>query len=92
MTKKNTASSALQKTTEWLDTNTNAEKAEYEDKLKHLEEVCHPIMMKMHPGAQDADSNGSADQFSTASGMSGAGTGSANTSDSGKHPTIEEVD
>merc|ERR1712139_35400 len=73
---KKTVDTALQKAIEWLDQNQNAEKAEYEDKLKHLEEVCHPIMMKIHPGANtDAGVNADA-----AAGMAGAGTGSTDAS------------
>merc|ERR1711918_5914 len=61
---KTTVDSEVLKATEWLDANPNPEKAEYEDKLKQLEEVCHPIMMKMHP-------NSTADAHSAAAGMSG---------------------
>lgn len=35
----------------WLDANTLAEKEEYEHKLKELENVCRPVMTKMHGGA-----------------------------------------
>merc|ERR1712100_296759 len=69
---KKTVDTALQRAIDWLDQNQNAEKAEYEDKLKHLEEVCHPVMMKMHPGASgDMGADASA-----AAGMPGTGTGS----------------
>ncbi|XP_063704472.1 heat shock 70 kDa protein cognate 2-like [Culicoides brevitarsis] len=38
----------------WLDANTLAEKEEYEHRLKELQKVCSPIMMKLHQagGAQ----------------------------------------
>lgn len=32
----------------WLDSNTLADKEEYEHQLKELENVCRPIMTKMH--------------------------------------------
>jgi len=32
----------------WIDSNTLAEKEEYEDKLKGLQQTCQPVMMKMH--------------------------------------------
>lgn len=35
----------------WLDNNTLADKEEYEHHLKELENVCRPIMTKMHGGA-----------------------------------------
>ncbi|XP_065170943.1 heat shock protein 70 A1-like [Atheta coriaria] len=36
---------------QWLDNNQTAEKDEYEDKLKELQKVCSPIMVKLHQGA-----------------------------------------
>nr|UTH79105.1 heat shock protein 70-2 [Protohermes costalis] len=35
----------------WLDSNTLAEKDEFEGKLKELQKECSPIMMKLHQGA-----------------------------------------
>lgn len=35
---------------QWLDSNTLAEKEEYDDKLKELQRICSPIMMKIHQG------------------------------------------
>nr|AFJ20626.1 heat shock protein 70 [Nilaparvata lugens] len=35
----------------WLETNTQAEKDEFEDKLKELQKECTPIMTKIHQGA-----------------------------------------
>ncbi|XP_014239186.1 heat shock 70 kDa protein cognate 2-like [Cimex lectularius] len=37
-------------TLSWLDSNTLAEKDEFEDKLKDLQKVCSPIMTKLHQG------------------------------------------
>lgn len=34
----------------WLDGNQLAEKDEFEDKLKELQKICSPIMMKLHQG------------------------------------------
>ncbi|XP_023163674.1 heat shock 70 kDa protein cognate 2 [Drosophila hydei] len=36
----------------WLDSNTLAEKEEYEHHLKECQNVCNPIMSKMHTGGQ----------------------------------------
>ncbi|KAK9505059.1 hypothetical protein O3M35_009208 [Rhynocoris fuscipes] len=38
-------------TLSWLDSNSLAEKDEFEDKLKELQSVCSPIMTKLHQGA-----------------------------------------
>ncbi|GLV44214.1 Heat shock protein 70 cognate 2 [Carabus blaptoides fortunei] len=38
----------------WLDANSLAEKEEFDDKLKELQKVCSPIMMKLHQGAAPA--------------------------------------
>lgn len=35
----------------WLDSNTQAEKDEYEYKLKELQKECSPIMVKLHQGS-----------------------------------------
>merc|ERR1712139_550372 len=45
---KKTIHGAVSKAIEWLDQNQNAEKAEYETKLKELEDICNPIMAKMY--------------------------------------------
>lgn len=41
-------------TLSWLDSNSLAEKEEFEDKLKALQQTCTPIMTKLHqaPGAK----------------------------------------
>jgi L1 cell adhesion molecule like protein len=81
-----TIENAIQNTISWLDKNQNAEKAEYETKLKELEEVCRPVMTKMYPGGTEAGSD------PTAAGMPGAGTSYSSGGDKNKGPTIEEVD
>merc|ERR1712196_144802 len=45
-----TIEEAVRKTIEWLDQNQDAEKAEYEEKLKELENLCNPIITKMYQG------------------------------------------
>merc|ERR1711959_392373 len=45
---KSTIDDAVSKAIEWIDKNNSAEKAEYEAKLKELEDICNPIMAKMH--------------------------------------------
>ncbi|CAN7946457.1 unnamed protein product [Ixodes pacificus] len=35
----------------WIDRNTLAEKDEYDDKMKDMQQVCAPIMTKLHQGA-----------------------------------------
>ncbi|EDS40616.1 heat shock protein 70 B2 [Culex quinquefasciatus] len=61
----------------WLDTNTLAEKDEFEHRLKDCQRVCGPIMAKMHQGGGGAGEGGAT--------AGGAATG-------GKGPTVEEVD
>nr|ADL27420.1 heat shock protein 70 [Chironomus riparius] len=61
----------------WLDSNTLAEKEEFEDHLKDVQRVCGPIMAKMHGGAG-------------AQKAGGCGAQSGQRAYSG--PTVEEVD
>nr|UNE55959.1 heat shock 70 kDa protein cognate 2 [Paroster macrosturtensis] len=42
----------------WLDSNSLAEKEEFEDKLKELQKDCAPIMLKLHQGAQGQGGKG----------------------------------
>jgi L1 cell adhesion molecule like protein len=42
----------------WLDSNTLAEKDEYEDKLKELQREVGPIMMKLHQSSSGSGSGG----------------------------------
>lgn len=41
----------------WIDRNTLAEKDEYDDKMKDMQQVCTPIMTKLHQGAGQAPPN-----------------------------------
>lgn len=63
----------------WLDSNTLAEKEEFEDHLKDLQRVCGPIMAKMHGAGQQQPGQGQAN--------GGGGPGNGH-----KGPTVEEVD
>lgn len=45
---KNQVIEACKKALTWLDSNTLAEKEEYEHKMKELQNECQPIMMKLH--------------------------------------------
>lgn len=63
----------------WLDSNTLAEKEEFEDHLKDLQRVCGPIMAKMHSAGQQQPGQGQAN--------GGGGPGNGH-----KGPTVEEVD
>ena len=78
-TNKKTVNDAVSKAIEWLDQNQNAEKAEYETKLKELENVCNPIMAKMYQSGATPENMPNA-----ASGSYGDNTN--------KGPTFEEVD
>lgn len=49
---------ALKEATEWLDDNQNAEKEDYDEKMKDLEDVCNPVIKKVYEksGASSANS------------------------------------
>ena len=47
---------------EWLDENQQAEKDEYEDKRKELEQVAMPIMSKLHQGGNPGAQSGGQQQ------------------------------
>lgn len=76
-------STVLEKCTEtvkWLDSNTTAEKEEYEYKLQELTKLCSPIMTKMHQqGAGDGNGPRASNYGQQ---MGGSYNG----------PTVEEVD
>ncbi|KAK9879202.1 hypothetical protein WA026_004050 [Henosepilachna vigintioctopunctata] len=74
---KSTVEQECQNCLQWLDSNTLADKEEYEEKQRQLTAICSPIMAKLFK----SDAAGS-HQFA------GAPDGSNN----GKGPTIEEVD
>ncbi|XP_059158277.1 heat shock protein 70 B2-like [Physella acuta] len=49
---RNTALTACKDALDWMNANTLAEKEEFEDRLKHLQKICSPIMTKLHPCSQ----------------------------------------
>jgi len=77
----------------WLDANQTAEKDEYEDKQKELEQVFNPIIQKLYSGAGGAPGGGGMPGGGMPGGMPGGGMpGGAPSSGGGAGPTIEEVD
>merc|ERR1711998_644410 len=78
-TLKKTIEDAVSKAIEWLDKNQSAEKAEYETKLKELENILNPIMAKMYQSG------------ATPKNMPNASSGSYG-DNANKGPTFEEVD
>lgn len=48
----------------WLDSNTLAEKEEFEDRLKEVQRVCGPVMAKLHGGAGPKGTAGAHQQHS----------------------------
>jgi len=68
----------------WLDNNQTAEKDEYEDKQKELEQIFNPIIQKLYAGGAGAAPGGG--------GMPGGAPGGPPPSSGGAGPTIEEVD
>merc|ERR1711972_1100236 len=50
---KKTVEDASKKTIDWLGQTQDAEKTEYERRLKELESICNPIVSKLYSGASD---------------------------------------
>ncbi|MVT01065.1 molecular chaperone DnaK [Devosia sp. L53-10-65] len=71
----------------WLDSNTLAEKEEYEDKQKQLTQLCSPIMARLHGAGQPG---GNPYGGGMPGGSCGQQAGGFNNRNQG--PTIEEVD
>jgi len=69
-------------TLSWLETNTMAEKEEFEHRQKELESVCNPIIAKVY------QQSGGMPGMPTPDAAAGPGAPSGN----GQGPTIEEVD
>jgi heat shock protein 1/8 len=67
---------------EWLESNQNAEKEEYDEQQKKYEDKIRPIMMKLY---QNAGATGAAEGMPDMSGMGSAGAESSG-------PRVEEVD
>merc|ERR1712139_385610 len=67
----------------WIDANQTAEKDEFDDKKKEVEQVCAPIISKLYAAAGGAPGGmPGAAPMPDMSGNAGAGSG----------PTVEEVD
>merc|ERR1711998_740663 len=60
---KTTIEDAVKETLDWLDDNQNAEKEEYEEKLKEIEGICNPIVSNVYQqgGGDGANEKGSDD-------------------------------
>ena len=63
---KNTIQEALKETEEWMTSNPDAEKEEYEERQKTLEGICNPIISKAYegqapPGGEGADAGAGED-------------------------------
>ncbi|CAG9841201.1 unnamed protein product [Diabrotica balteata] len=69
----------------WLDSNTLADKEEYEDKQKELTRVCSPIMTKLYQGSQN--NNQYSGEMPGGCGQQYGGFGGRQSG-----PTVEEVD
>ena len=76
---RNTVKDKCDETLRWLDGNTMAEKDEFEHKMKELNQVCSPIMTRLHQGSTPGAGATSCGQ--QAGGFGGRGG-----------PTVEEVD
>jgi len=74
----------------WLDANQMAEKEEYEEKQKEVEQVCNPIIQNLYQGAGGGAPGGMPGGM-PGGGMPG-GPGAPPPSSGGSGPTIEEVD
>ncbi|XP_072398686.1 heat shock protein 70 A1-like [Diabrotica undecimpunctata] len=69
----------------WLDSNTLADKEEYEDRQKELTRVCSPIMTKLYQGSQNNNQHSS--EMPGGCGQQYGGFGGRQSG-----PTVEEVD
>jgi heat shock protein 1/8 len=86
---------AVSTTTSWLDANQAAEKEEYEEKQKALEQIVTPVLQALGGGAGGMpggmpDMSGMPGGMPDMSGMPGGAAGAPPTADEG--PKIEEID
>ena len=79
-TDKDQANRECEQAVKWLDSNTLADKDEFEHKLNELQKVCSPLMMKLHGGSQSQGQPGGYPGGHTQGGYPSGG------------PTVEEVD
>lgn len=87
---KSTVEAKIAEAIAWLDGNQNAEKEEYEEKLKELEGVCNPIIQKMAAAAGGGMPGGMPDM--SGAGFPGAGSAPTPDADADAGPKIEEID
>lgn len=80
---KDTVLNKCNETVKWLDSNTTAEKEEYEYKMEELTKICSPIMTKMHQGGSSNAAGAGGNCGQQAGGFSSNGYSG---------PTVEEVD
>jgi len=91
---KTTISEAVESALQWLNTNQEASKEEFEHRQKELEGVCNPIMTKMYQAGGGAP-GGMPGGMPDMSGFGGAaphGSGAAPSSSTSAGPKVEEVD
>ena len=79
-----TISNKIKDVLNWLDNNQLAEKDEFEDRQKELEQICRPIISKLYQGAGGPGGPGGFPSGASTHGGSGGGSNSG--------PTVEEVD
>merc|ERR1711924_92067 len=89
---KETIEKKITETTEWLDANGLAEKEEFEDKMKELEGVCNPIMMKVYQQGGMPGGEGGMPDMGGMGGMPGGGADAGASAGGDAGPHIEEVD
>jgi len=80
---RNTIMTKCDEIIKWLDMNQTAEKDEYEDKQKEIEQICNPIIQNLY--SQAGQGEGMPEGGMPGGGMPGGPSG-------GPGPTIEEVD
>jgi len=85
---KSTVNDAVSRTTSWLDSNQSAEKEEFEEKRKELENIVLPILQKLGGGGMPS---GMPD-FGGAGGFPGGATSSGPPESADEGPKIEEID
>ena len=59
---KSSIKDALTDASDWLNANSDAEKDEFEDKLKELQGVCDPIISKVYQGMGGQGAGGAEDE------------------------------
>jgi heat shock protein 1/8 len=89
---RDTLDKAIKDTQNWLDRNDKASSEEYESKMKELEGIAQPIIMKIYQGGDEAGAGAGAGGFPGAGGFDAGSAGGASSGGSAKGPTVEEVD